>query len=99
ALLPPTLSLPDALPISRSTGVALCVVAAAATWLLATPLVADALVRSAERYPALDLTKPTRAQAIVILAGGVRVGAPEYGSSAPRSEEHTSELQSPCNLV
>src|SRR2546426_7430063 len=33
---------------------------------------------------------------------GGRVGvreAPAHGAAVPRSEEHTSELQSPCNLV
>jgi uncharacterized SAM-binding protein YcdF (DUF218 family) len=55
----------------------------ASLWILSTPLAADALVRAAERYPALDLGKPVDAQAIVILGGGVRVNAPEYGRSAP----------------
>src|SRR5256885_10685784 len=29
----------------------------------------------------------------------VRMAPARYAPSAPRSEEHTSELQSPCNLV
>jgi uncharacterized SAM-binding protein YcdF (DUF218 family) len=65
------------------TGLTLCVLGIALLWLLATPLIADTLVRSAERYPALDLAKPIDAQAVVILGGGVRLNAPEYGSSAP----------------
>jgi len=68
---------------SRLAGTVLCGVGLAALWLLATPIAADSLVRWAERYPALDPTKVGDAQAIVILAGGVRVNAPEYGSSAP----------------
>jgi len=49
-------------------------------WLLATPIVADALSRVTEHFPALDLSKPTNAQAIVILGGGgVRRFAPEFG--------------------
>src|ERR1700730_16723891 len=56
-------------------------------WLLATPWVADALARAAERAPALDLTRPVQAQAIVILGGGdERSAAPEYGGEpAPGS--------------
>jgi len=53
-------------------------------WLFATPVVADALERLVEHYPALDLDKPTQAQAIVILGGGgQRNYAPEYRDSAP----------------
>ena len=53
-------------------------------WLFATPVVADALQRLAEHYPALDLDKPTRAQAIVILGGGgARDYAPEYRGPTP----------------
>jgi uncharacterized SAM-binding protein YcdF (DUF218 family) len=52
-------------------------------WLLATPAVADALTRLAERYPALDLTRPVVAGAIVILGGGeARSWAPEYAGPA-----------------
>src|SRR5260370_16685297 len=42
----------------------------ASLWLLATPLVADALARAAEREPALDLPPASEAQALVILGGG-----------------------------
>ena len=51
----------------------------ASLWLLSTPIVADAVTRLAERCPPLDLSKPTGAQAIVILAGGgQRMFAPEF---------------------
>ncbi len=72
-----------ALRKARLGGVVLCAVGLAALWLLATPIAADSLVRWAERYPALKPAQVGDAQAIVILAGGVRVDAPEYGTSAP----------------
>jgi uncharacterized SAM-binding protein YcdF (DUF218 family) len=51
----------------------------ASLWLFSTPIVADAVSRLAEHYPALDLSKPTNAHAIVILGGGAeRNFAPEY---------------------
>ncbi len=61
----------------------LCALGLAALWLLSTPIVADSLVRWAERYRALSFSQLDDAQAIVILAGGVRVNAPEYGTAAP----------------
>jgi uncharacterized SAM-binding protein YcdF (DUF218 family) len=67
----------------RLLAVLLCALGLAALWVLATPIAADSLVRWAERYPALDPAQVGDAQAIVILAGGVRVDAPEYGTSAP----------------
>ncbi len=67
----------------RLGGIVVCATGLAALWVLATPLAADSLVRWAERYPALDPAQVGDAQAIVILAGGVRVDAPEYGTSAP----------------
>ncbi|HTY95024.1 MAG TPA: YdcF family protein, partial [Steroidobacteraceae bacterium] len=67
----------------RALGASLCAVGLAALWALATPIAADSLVRWAERYPALDASRIGDARAIVILAGGVRVDAPEYGTSAP----------------
>jgi len=68
---------------ARTAGWALLLTALAALWLLATPLVADGLMRLAERCPALDLARPVRAQAIVILSGGdARTNAPEYGGPA-----------------
>jgi uncharacterized SAM-binding protein YcdF (DUF218 family) len=68
-------------------GMALCVVCIVTLWALATPFLADVLGRSAEGYPALDPAHLTpgqaRAQAIVVLGGGVRRGAPEAGGDAP----------------
>lgn len=63
-------------------GGALVIISLGSLWLCATPVVGDALQHLAEGYPALDLSRPVNAQAIVILGGGsVRV-APEYGGPA-----------------
>ncbi len=52
-------------------------------WLLATPVVSDALNGLAEHYPALNMQAAAGAQAIVILGGGgQRAFAPEYGGPA-----------------
>jgi len=68
-------------------GFALCATAIGSLWLLATPIISDALARAAESYPALEPAHLTaaqaRAQAIVILGGGVRRRAPEVGADAP----------------
>src|ERR1700733_7083111 len=82
-VLPPTGPLLLGLRRVRLVGVLLCALGLALLWVLATPIAADSLVRLAERYPALDPSQAGDAQAIVILAGGVRVDAPEYGTSAP----------------
>jgi uncharacterized SAM-binding protein YcdF (DUF218 family) len=70
-------------------GLALCAVAIGSLWLLATPIIADALARASEGYPALDPTHLTeqqaRAEAIVILGGGYRRNAPEAGGDAPKA--------------
>ena len=63
-------------------GRALCVAGVALLWLLSTPIAGIYLARAAEGYPALDLAQPTRAQAVVILAGGALRTAPEYGDVA-----------------
>jgi uncharacterized SAM-binding protein YcdF (DUF218 family) len=64
----------------RRLGITLAAASLAALWLTATPLVADGLERMADHYPALDLSRPVAAQAIVILGGGgYRKNAPEYG--------------------
>ncbi|HEY6456462.1 MAG TPA: YdcF family protein [Steroidobacteraceae bacterium] len=68
---------------ARLGGAVLCALSVLALWVLATPIVADSLVHWAQRYPALDPARIADAQAIVILGGGVRVSAPEYGTSAP----------------
>ncbi len=68
-------------------GVALSATGIVSLWLLAIPIIADALARAAEGYPPLDPSHLTaaqaRAQAIVILGGGVRPDAPEAGGDAP----------------
>jgi uncharacterized SAM-binding protein YcdF (DUF218 family) len=48
---------------------------------LAMPATSDLLVRAMDRSPPLDLTKAKDAQAIVILGGGTRLYAPEYGGA------------------
>jgi uncharacterized SAM-binding protein YcdF (DUF218 family) len=68
----------------RRTGGVLLALGLGSLWLFATPVVADALERLVDHYPALDLDKPTHAQAIVVIGGGgQRNYAPEYRDSAP----------------
>jgi uncharacterized SAM-binding protein YcdF (DUF218 family) len=63
----------------RRVGGVLLAVGLISLWLFATPIVADGVTRLAERYPAFDVSKPTAAQAIVIIGGGgQRRFAPEY---------------------
>lgn len=52
-----------------------------ALWLLATPAVGGFLVRLLDRAPPLDAARAAHAQAIVILGGGTRRFAPEYGAA------------------
>lgn len=76
---------------ARQTGLALLCIGLGALWLLSNPLIAAALVRAAQRCPALDLSHPVEAQAIVILGGGVeRLAAPEYAGE-PAADEHLLE--------
>jgi uncharacterized SAM-binding protein YcdF (DUF218 family) len=71
----------------RRLGMTLAAAALVALWLLATPVIAEGLERMAERYPALDLSHPVAAQAIVILGGGgYRIYAPEYRGPSPEYE-------------
>jgi len=71
----------------RRTGQVLLTVGVVSLWLLSTPVVADVLIRLAERCPALDLSKPLHAGAIVVLGGGERRdSAPEYGGPAADGE-------------
>jgi uncharacterized SAM-binding protein YcdF (DUF218 family) len=75
------------LPRRPRLGRSLLAVALGSMWLLSTPVIADAITRLAERYPALDLNQIGDAQAIVILGGGgVRDFAPEYGAPAAAPE-------------
>lgn len=69
-------------PAARRGGWALIIAGLTTLWVLSTPVVADALSRLVERYPALAPGQALRAQAIVILAGGEARTAPEYGGPA-----------------
>ena len=64
-----------------TTGRRLAVLGVAALWLLATPAVSDWLQLCLDRTPPLVLAKATEAQAIVILGGGTRRFAAEYGAA------------------
>jgi uncharacterized SAM-binding protein YcdF (DUF218 family) len=67
---------------ARRAGWMLLIVSLASLWLLSMPAIANRLTQLAQRYPALDLTRPLEAQAIVILAGGAStLRAPEYGGA------------------
>lgn len=78
---------------ARRTGWALLAAGLATLWLLAVPLVADALGRAAQRCPPFDLNRPVQAQAIVILGGGAeRLGAPEYGGEPAVSQRLLERL-------
>ncbi len=61
------------------TGRALTVAGVASLLLLSLPIIAIFLLDRLEMYPPLDLAQAKSAQAIVILGGGVRRRAPEYG--------------------
>src|SRR2546426_2366886 len=68
-------------------------------------LIEDDRVRMIGRdLPAADHTQVHDAQGLLVLPGGVDVHTHldwDFGAArtVDRSEEHTSELQSPCNLV
>jgi len=67
---------------ARRAGWTLLIAALGALWLLATPALANALSEWAQRSPALDLSRPVEAQAIVILGGDLaRPDAPEYAGT------------------
>lgn len=62
-------------------------------WLVSMPVFAEALWRFTERYPALDLTQPVKAQAIVVIGGdGFRPLAPEYGDTPVAERELLERL-------
>lgn len=70
----------------RKTGFFLIALSFISLYLLSTPAVSNALLRSLECYPALNLTKlkTSNAQAIVMLTSGSTY-APEFGGSGPSS--------------
>ncbi len=92
-----TLALPPAGPLliaclglaltalSRRTRVGLATIAfgLGSLWALSLPVVSSQLMRLATPYPVLDESQSGQAQAVVILAGGVRRYAPEYNEDAP----------------
>src|SRR5205807_9629142 len=88
-----TLSLHDALPISTNIWVPAAVIGAiaAATVLIIVGLAVLLKPSAKEQNDPLAMVLGPRGQATPT------AGVP--GSSPNRSEEHTSELQSPCNLV
>jgi len=61
------------------TGRALAWGGIAFLWLISTPLIAQALLRTLETAPPIDMLKIGNAQAIVVLGGGNYSAAPEYG--------------------
>ena len=67
----------------RSAGKMLSACAVVFLWLLATPVVANQLMKVVRENEALSPSDPIVADAIVILAGGVRRYAPEYNEDAP----------------
>jgi len=70
----------------RGVGLAFAAAGVLSLWALATPIVADPLIRAVERFPAFDRARVVDAQAIVILSAGVRLEAPEYdGMPAPNA--------------
>jgi uncharacterized SAM-binding protein YcdF (DUF218 family) len=72
---------------ARRTGWALLVAGLGSLWLLATPVVAEALSGLAERYPALKPQEPVVAQAVVILGGEfAHQHSPEYGGERSVSD-------------
>ena len=60
-------------------GRSVAAVGVATLFVLSMPIVAALLVRSLDASPPLDLEVAKGAQAVVILGGGTRRGAPEYG--------------------
>jgi uncharacterized SAM-binding protein YcdF (DUF218 family) len=63
------------------SGRALAATGVIALFLLSLPVVAAMLIRAVDDSPPLDIGRAAEAQAIVILGGGVRRHAPEYGGA------------------
>ena len=63
----------------RRTGVTLVAVSLISLWVLSTPMVGAALLRKLEIYPVADRAEIQAAQAVVVLGGGRRTAAVEYG--------------------
>ncbi|HEX6137132.1 MAG TPA: YdcF family protein [Casimicrobiaceae bacterium] len=67
------------MPRHPRRGRALAVIGILALAMLSTPIVGAMLTRALDRTPPLDLAQASAAQAIVILGGGLRDYAPEFG--------------------
>lgn len=63
----------------RKTGTALIVLASALTLVLSTPWASNLLLASLQNFQPLNVKDTHGAGAIVVLAGGMRRNAPEYG--------------------
>src|SRR5256885_16652829 len=50
-------------------------------------------------HDALPISRRHRVVAVIVRRSGIGEREPQRLAQAVRSEEHTSELQSPCNLV
>lgn len=66
----------------RTLGMTLAWISLCSLLLGSLPLVSGSLQRLAEPLPALDLSRPVDAQAVVILGGGLVRSAPEYRGPA-----------------
>jgi uncharacterized SAM-binding protein YcdF (DUF218 family) len=90
-ILPPTgplLLVIAGLLLSRSrrlprAGMALAIAGLAMLWVLSTPAFSGYLLRWVQHATVLDLSRSIDAGAVVILGGGTRTHAPEYGGPAP----------------
>ncbi|MFI3136110.1 MAG: YdcF family protein [Methylococcaceae bacterium] len=72
------------------------------TWyLLSTVIVAKALIKPLEAYPALQLAQvnASNAQAIVVLGGGIRAYAPEYAQQVTVSHSTLERLHYAATLA
>lgn len=61
------------------TGRTVALIGIVTLFLLSTPIVASLLIRGLDRSPVLDVAHASGARAIVILGGGMREYAPEFG--------------------